>query len=83
VLQSDRPGILSITFESPSDDHPPTTVTFALEPHNDIVRLTIVHTGFPTADARQIAAHGWAAVAANLKTYLESGHPLPQPPWEL
>ncbi|WP_031068615.1 hypothetical protein [Streptomyces sp. NRRL WC-3742] len=25
--------------------------------------------------------HGWSAVLSNLKTYLETGHPLPQQPW--
>jgi uncharacterized protein YndB with AHSA1/START domain len=76
VLQSDPPRRLVITFGGT------TTATFVIEQHADIVRLTVLHEGL-TADEFEASSAGWPAVLANLKTFLESGHPLPQPPWEL
>jgi amino acid efflux transporter len=34
-------------------------------------------------DAFRAASAGWPAVLANLKSLLETGHVLPQPPWEM
>ena len=58
-------------------------MTFTIEPHEDIVRLTVRHDGLPTeSDYRAISA-GWPAVMANLKSLLETGEVLPQAPWEM
>jgi uncharacterized protein YndB with AHSA1/START domain/DNA-binding transcriptional ArsR family regulator len=83
VLEADPPRRLVITFESPDGEHEPTRVTFTIEPHADIVRLTVIHEGFPTADDREAAVLGWASVCANLKTLLETGDAMPQAPWEM
>jgi type VI protein secretion system component VasK len=32
---------------------------------------------------RDAAAAGWAAVLSNLKSFIETGHVLPQTPWEM
>ena len=64
-------------------DEEPTRVTFTIEPHADIVRLTVIHEGFPTTEDREAAVLGWASVCANLKTLLETGDVMPQAPWEM
>jgi hypothetical protein len=56
-------------------------VTFEIEPDGEIVRLTVTHQGLPTEQDRRDVSHGWPAVLANLKTLLETGHPLPREPW--
>jgi uncharacterized protein YndB with AHSA1/START domain/DNA-binding transcriptional ArsR family regulator len=75
VLASDRPRRLALRWET-------STVTFDIEPYDDIVRLTVTHDDLGE-DERAGAAAGWAAVLSNLKSLLETGHPLPQPPWEM
>ena len=81
VVESDPPRRLVTTWADPRDPGaPPSTVTFSIEPHEDIVRLTVVHEDLDDAEA---AAAGWAAVLANLKSLLETGSPLPQAPWEM
>jgi hypothetical protein len=47
------------------------------------VRLTVTHEGLADEAERDAAAGGWAAVLSNLKSLLETGHALPQPPWEM
>jgi uncharacterized protein YndB with AHSA1/START domain/DNA-binding transcriptional ArsR family regulator len=76
VLESEPPRRLVITFGGT------TTATFVIEQHGDIVRLTVVHEDL-TAEDYEASSVGWPAVLANLKTFLEAGHPLPKPPWEL
>ena len=58
-------------------------VTFDIEPYREIVRLTVTHENLADeADYDAISA-GWPAVLANLKSLLETGHVLPQAPWEM
>jgi uncharacterized protein YndB with AHSA1/START domain len=76
VLESDPPHRLVITFGGT------TKASFLIEQHGDVVRLTLTHEDL-TAEDFEASSAGWPAVLANLKTYLEAGHPLPQPPWEL
>ncbi|HEV2779176.1 MAG TPA: metalloregulator ArsR/SmtB family transcription factor [Actinophytocola sp.] len=55
-------------------------VTFTLEPHGDLVKLTVVHDDFePGSTVLQLVSQGWPQVLASLKTLLETGHPLPVP----
>ena len=79
VLVSDPPRRLVMTFggEDPSE------VTFDLVPHGGIVRLTVTHEKLLDPTDRAAVAHGWPAVMANLKSLLETGHVLPQAPWEM
>jgi uncharacterized protein YndB with AHSA1/START domain/DNA-binding transcriptional ArsR family regulator len=85
VLEAEPPTRLVMTFDPPSE--PPTAgpsaVTFEIEPYLDIVRLTVTHENLADEQAFQSAAAGWPAVLANLKSLLETGHVLPQPPWEM
>jgi len=89
VLEAEPPRRLVMTFDSPAE--PPTeppaagpsTVTFDIEPYHDIVRVTVTHENLADDEAYQAASAGWPAVLANLKSLLETGHVLPQPPWEM
>lgn len=82
VIESDPPHRLRFTWV---DDGAPETeaserVAFDIEPYGDIVRLTVTHENLaPPAGA----ADGWPAVLSNLKSFLETGRPLPQAPWEM
>jgi uncharacterized protein YndB with AHSA1/START domain len=83
VVTSDRPRALAISFGEPDNaDDPVPVATFTIEQFHQIVKLTIEHSNLPEGEY-DIAALGWSSVAANLKTLLETGHTLPQAPWEM
>jgi len=84
VLESDPPRRLVMTFGEPKAERVEDAgrVTFDIEPHADIVRLTVTHDGFSDREYPDAAA-GWPAVIANLKSLLETGSVLPQAPWEM
>ena len=72
VLEADRPRKLSFGT-------PPSTVTFELIDHNDeVVKLTVVHAGLDAAGVQAVSG-GWSFILSNLKTFAESGTPLPMP----
>ncbi|PWW65429.1 SRPBCC family protein [Actinokineospora spheciospongiae] len=53
-------------------------VTFEIEPEGELVKLTVVHGGFePGSTVRAMVGEGWPLVASGLKSYLETGRPLP------
>ncbi len=85
VLESNRPRRLTMTFDAPGQTpaHGPSKVTFDIEPYHDIVRLTVTHENLPSRDDLEAVSVGWPAVCANLKSLLETGHALPQAPWEM
>jgi uncharacterized protein YndB with AHSA1/START domain/DNA-binding transcriptional ArsR family regulator len=84
VLAAEPPRRLVMTFDPPGEQPGgPSTVTFDIEPYRDIVRLTVTHENLADEDAFRAASAGWPAVLANLKSLLETGHALPQPPWEM
>jgi uncharacterized protein YndB with AHSA1/START domain len=84
VVESTRPTRLVTTWAEPdaAADAEPSRVTFDVELLGEIVRLTVTHEDL--ADEQQLAdaTAGWSAVLSNLKSLLETGHPLPQAPWE-
>ncbi|WP_420750017.1 ArsR/SmtB family transcription factor [Rhodococcus sp. O3] len=86
VIEADRPRRLTFGFDDPArvddPDFEPSVVTFEIEPHRDIVKLTVVHRKLQNADDLHAIGEGWPAVLANLKTLLETGEVLPQAPWE-
>jgi uncharacterized protein YndB with AHSA1/START domain/DNA-binding transcriptional ArsR family regulator len=85
VLQCDPPRQLVITFDAPGDPTPagPSKVTFRIESYREIVRLTVTHENLAGAEALTAVSAGWPAVCANLKSMLETGHVLPQAPWQM
>jgi uncharacterized protein YndB with AHSA1/START domain/DNA-binding transcriptional ArsR family regulator len=84
VIESEPPTRLVITFEDSLDvSREPSVVTFLVEPHHDIVRLTVTHENLPNRAMLDGISTGWPAVLANLKSLLETGETLPQAPWEM
>ncbi len=85
VLESSPPRRLVITFAGPGQEpaEGPSRVAFKIEPHGEIVRLTVTHENLADQAEHDAAAAGWAAVLANLKSLMETGHVLPQAPWEM
>ena len=84
VIASEPPTRLVITFGEPGEPaEEQSVVTFLVEPHDDIVRLTVTHEQLADETARSEISHGWPAVLANLKSLLETGDELPQAPWEM
>ena len=53
-------------------------VGFTLEPHEGMVKLTLVHDELPDEQAAKDFREGWAPILSSLKTMLESGKPLPE-----
>ncbi|RFU82253.1 ArsR family transcriptional regulator [Streptomyces triticagri] len=61
-------------------DEPRSKVSFDLEPHDGMVKLTVVHDGFePGSTVRGMIDEGWPSLLSGLKTLLETGEPLPEP----
>ncbi|MFI8369755.1 SRPBCC family protein [Streptomyces sp. NPDC085466] len=57
------------------------TVTFTVEPSGDMVRLTVTHGGLePDGIMRGLIGEGWPAIVSSLKSLLETGEELPEPP---
>jgi uncharacterized protein YndB with AHSA1/START domain/DNA-binding transcriptional ArsR family regulator len=86
VIEAEPPTRLVITFEDDPDTDPPrepSVVTFLVESHHDIVRLTVSHENLPNRAMLDGISAGWPAVLANLKSLLETGDVLPQAPWEM
>lgn len=84
ILEVDPPRRLSYTFHHVMDEKAkqerPSRVTFVLEPHGKLVKLTLMHEGFP-ADSVVLGgiSKGWPAIMSSLKSLLESGNALAIP----
>src|SRR6202790_933503 len=85
ILQLDRPRRLSYTFHhvlsEAACNERPTKVTFNLEPHGKLVKLTLTHED--VEDGSVILdgiSKGWPAILSSLKSLLESGAALAIPP---
>ena len=86
VLEAEPPRRMVITFGEPEGDEPPggdSVVTFLVEEHGGIVRLTVTHENLADETALGEISHGWPAILANLKSLLETGEVLPEAPWEM
>lgn len=86
VMEVERPRRLAFSFGDPqrADDptFEPSIVTFDIESHGDIVKLTLTQARLQSIEELRAIGQGWPAVLANLKTLLETGDVLPQAPWE-
>ena len=85
VLEAIPPSRLVMTFGGPGAEsgEGPSQVTFTIEPHAEIVRLTVTHENLADQAEYDAASAGWPAVLANLKSLIETGHALPRAPWEM
>ena len=81
VVESDPPRRLVLTWADPaqaSDESATTRVTFELEPIDGMVKLTVTHDQLvPGSDMHRAISGGWPRVLSSLKSYLETGKPLP------
>lgn len=81
VLESDPPNRLAYTFrqvdpEAPDAEH--SRVTFTLQAHEGMVKLTLVHDELESEEMAEGFREGWSPILSSLKTFLETGKPLPQ-----
>jgi uncharacterized protein YndB with AHSA1/START domain len=81
ILEADRPRRLSYTFHHILNEaarkERPSRVTFVIEPHGKLVKLTLTHEDF--AEGSVIIdgiSKGWPAIMSSLKSLLESGEAL-------
>lgn len=83
VVECDPPRRLAYTFVNISDTYKnelPALATFVLEPHGNLVKLTLTHEGFAEGSKFFGAvSKGWPAILSNLKSLLETGHALDIP----
>jgi len=85
VLDAVPPIRLVMTFDDPANEAPESRsrVTFEIEPYREIVKLTVTHENLAGPEGLEAASAGWPGVFANLKSLLETGHVLPQAPWDM
>lgn len=85
IIEVDIGHKLTYTWTVPLDTTPrdqPTVVTFELTSLDDTVKLTLTHENLIEGDMIQETNtfeglnNGWPAIISNLKSYLETGHPL-------
>jgi uncharacterized protein YndB with AHSA1/START domain len=85
VVEFSPPRRLVLTWAAPADaanEGKHSRVTFDIEPLADTVRLTITHDQLePGSEMQRSIGEGWPKVLSNLKTLLETGHPLPNFEW--
>ena len=84
ILEADPPRRLAYTFQHVLKDElrneQPSKVVFAIEPHGNLVKLTLTHEGFSGADKLLNAvSSGWPAILSGLKSLLETGTALAIP----
>jgi uncharacterized protein YndB with AHSA1/START domain len=81
VVESDPPKRLVITWARPSEvavtaKH--SRVTFEIEPLASAVRLVVTHDQLDAdPDMASSVTQGWPMVLSNLKSFIETGRPLP------
>jgi len=84
IVESEPPTRLVNTWADPNDEtgENESRVTYDIEPHGTIVKLTVTHEDLAHEGDRDEVAQGWPAVLSNLKSLLETGRVLSLPPWE-
>jgi len=79
VVESQPPERLVLTWAKPEDSGnaaKTSRVTFEIKPHQEGVRLTVLHDELDDEMYASIS-QGWPAVLSNLKSLLETGKPVP------
>ena len=78
VLESEPYRRLSYTWHATVASEPRSRVTFDIEPHGQMVKLTVIHGDFePGSPVLARISDGWPRVLSNLKTLLETGETVP------
>ena len=79
VLEFDAPSRLVMTWGAPEDAPAARSrVTFELAEIEGMVRLTVTHDQLvPGSDMQRGIENGWPRVLSSLKSFLETGKPLP------
>lgn len=73
---------LSYTWRTPEEAvTETTTVVFELQEMGPMTKLTILHDMDVESAKFQQAAAGWTFILCGLKTFLETGAPMPSLPW--
>jgi uncharacterized protein YndB with AHSA1/START domain len=85
ILEADPPRRLSYTFHHVTTEESrkerPSKVVFNIEPHGNLVKLTLTHEGFAEGSRHLDGiSKGWPAILSGLKSMLESGTALAIPP---
>ncbi len=82
VIESSPPRRLVLTWGLPDDidnEEKQARVTFEIEWINGVIRLTVTHEHLePDSDMLRGIIDGWPKVLSSLKSYLETGKPLPR-----
>ncbi|WP_298367138.1 SRPBCC family protein [uncultured Bradyrhizobium sp.] len=79
VLITDPPTKLAYSWDVVKEGHARegvSRVTFDIEPHGGVVKLTVTHDNLGPKTLRDISG-GWPMVIASLKSFLETGRELP------
>lgn len=80
-LEVDPPRLLVQTFDARWDEgvgaDEPSHVTWRLEERGPLTYVTVEHRGVAGTETGRQSAGGWAYLLSNLKTYVETGSPLP------
>jgi uncharacterized protein YndB with AHSA1/START domain len=84
ILEADPPRRLSYSFRHVLMDElrneQPTKVVFNLEPHGNLVKLTLTHEDFEAGSKLLDGiSKGWPAILSSLKSLLETGTALAIP----
>ncbi|OOC02293.1 hypothetical protein B0293_33205 [Amycolatopsis azurea DSM 43854] len=82
-LEVDPPRLLVQTFDARWDEgvraDAPSHVTWRLEERGPLTFVTVEHRGVAGTETGRQSARGWPCLLSSLKTYLETGSPLPLP----
>ncbi|HVV08952.1 metalloregulator ArsR/SmtB family transcription factor [Amycolatopsis sp.] len=81
VVEATPPKRLVTTWDAPDPADGPSQVTFEIERHDGIVKLTVTHVDLPSQADFEAVSGGWPAVLSNLKSLLETGSTLSRAPW--
>jgi uncharacterized protein YndB with AHSA1/START domain len=82
VIEIDPPRKLVMSFrvlwDATGDPTVTSTVTYEITPLGPVCKLTLTHEGLELHSASAGLTEGWAQILSGLKTYLETGEPMPE-----
>lgn len=82
VLQTDPPRRLSYSFRPVLNDEVQemgtSRVSFTMEPVDGMMKLTLVHDELRSEEEGAGFREGWSPILSSLKTFLETGKPMPR-----